>query len=104
LRRLSFVVLLKAANMSLSFEERPSDVPLVHTVWRTQSERAAAFTSVAVSRWEVVLTRYFDQPHLTRALRRFVGHTPAEIARMNGFADMSVSYKTSEFSHVMPGS
>jgi hypothetical protein len=24
---------------------------------------------------------YFDQPHLTRALRQWVGHTPAELAR-----------------------
>jgi len=48
-------------------------------------------------------TAYFDQPHLTRALRRFAGHTPAEIARMNGFADMSLSYKTREFSQAMPG-
>jgi AraC-like DNA-binding protein len=242
--------------MSFIFEERPSDVPLVQTVWRTRSERAGAFTSVAVSRWEMVLTRrqgrttlsvrgpetratrapipsdaeffgiafnhgafmpllppaelvdggidlppagarsfwlhgrawqfpsfdntdtfierlvrdgllvhdqvvgealrgqparltprslrrrvqratgltpgairqidrarqatallqsglaiadvveevaYFDQPHLTRALRRFAGHTPAEIARMNGFADMSLSYKTREFSQAMSG-
>jgi len=242
--------------MGFDFEERASDVPLVQTVWRTQSARAGAFTSVAVSRWEMVLTRrkgrttltvrgpetratrapipsdaeffgiafnhgafmpelspealvdgainlpqagsrsfwlhgrawqfpsfdnadtfvqrlvregllvrdpvvdealrgrptgltprsvrrrvlratglrpgvirqidrarqatallqrgvsiidtvnetaYFDQPHLTRALRRFAGHTPAEIARMNGFADMSLSYKTREFSQAMPG-
>jgi len=242
--------------MGFDFDERASDVPLVQTVWRTQSARAGAFTSVAVSRWEMVLTRrkgrttltvrgpetratrapipsdaeffgiafnhgafmpelppealvdgainlpqagsrsfwlhgrawqypsfdnadtfvqrlvregllvhdaavddglrgrptglsprsvrrrvlratgltpgvirqidrarqatallqggvsiidtvnetaYFDQPHLTRALRRFAGHTPAEIARMNGFADMSLSYKTLEFSQVMPG-
>ena len=26
---------------------------------------------------------YFDQPHLTRALKRFVGQTPAQIARMS---------------------
>lgn len=242
--------------MTLVFEERPSDLALVQTVWRTQSERARTFTSVAVSRWEMVLTRqqgrttlsvrgpetaatrapippdaeffgiafnhgafmpllppaelvdgginlpaagsrsfwlhgrawqfptfdnadafvqrlvragllvqdrvvddalrgrpmrlsrrsvrrrflratgltpgvicqidrarqatallqsgvsiadtmdataYFDQPHLTRALRRFAGHTPAEIARMNGIADMSLSYKTREFSRAMPG-
>jgi AraC-like DNA-binding protein len=40
---------------------------------------------------------YFDQAHLTRALRRFAGHTPAAILRMNGFADMSLSCETSEF-------
>jgi methylphosphotriester-DNA--protein-cysteine methyltransferase len=26
---------------------------------------------------------YFDQPHLTRALKQWVGHTPAEIIRMS---------------------
>jgi AraC-like DNA-binding protein len=26
---------------------------------------------------------YFDQPHLTRALKRFVGQTPAQIARLS---------------------
>jgi AraC-like DNA-binding protein len=26
---------------------------------------------------------YFDQPHLTRSLRHFIGHTPAEIIRMS---------------------
>jgi AraC-like DNA-binding protein len=25
---------------------------------------------------------YFDQPHLTRSLKRWVGHTPGEIIRM----------------------
>jgi AraC-like DNA-binding protein len=27
---------------------------------------------------------YFDQPHLTRSLRRFIGRTPGEIARRDG--------------------
>jgi methylphosphotriester-DNA--protein-cysteine methyltransferase len=26
---------------------------------------------------------YFDQPHLTRSLKQFVGYTPAQIIRMN---------------------
>jgi AraC-like DNA-binding protein len=25
---------------------------------------------------------YYDQPHLTRSLKRFIGHTPAQIARL----------------------
>ncbi|MDD7965753.1 helix-turn-helix domain-containing protein [Actinomycetospora lemnae] len=28
---------------------------------------------------------YYDQPHLTRSLRAFIGHTPAEIARGEAF-------------------
>jgi len=31
--------------MIFSFEERPSDSPFVERIWRTQSERAGAFTS-----------------------------------------------------------
>jgi methylphosphotriester-DNA--protein-cysteine methyltransferase len=26
---------------------------------------------------------YFDQPHLTRSLKHFMGQTPAQIVRMN---------------------
>jgi methylphosphotriester-DNA--protein-cysteine methyltransferase len=38
---------------------------------------------------------YFDQPHLTRALRHFIGQTPAQIAG-NGMAkQLSFLYKTS---------
>jgi AraC-like DNA-binding protein len=40
---------------------------------------------------------YFDQAHLTRTLKRFAGHSPAEILRMGEDAEMSVSYKTAEF-------
>ncbi len=35
---------------------------------------------------------YFDQAHLTRSLKRFVGHTPAQIARGN--EQLSLLYKT----------
>ncbi len=30
---------------------------------------------------------YFDQPHLTRALKQFIGHTPAQIMRLSQAAD-----------------
>ena len=33
-------------------------------------------------------TGYYDQPHLTRALRRLIGHTPAELARGGQFLDL----------------
>jgi AraC-like DNA-binding protein len=29
---------------------------------------------------------YFDQPHMTRALKQYVGQTPAQIARLDQFA------------------
>jgi AraC-like DNA-binding protein len=42
----------------LIFEERKSDSPLVETIWRTQSECAASFISLAASHWEMVLSRH----------------------------------------------
>jgi AraC-like DNA-binding protein len=70
-----------------------------------QIESARQATALLQSGVSIVDTAnacaYFDQPHLTRALKRFIGHTPAQILDMNGFADMSLSYKTSEFRRVM---
>jgi hypothetical protein len=37
-------------------EERPAGSAFVEKVWRTRSERAGAFTSVAASNWEVVIS------------------------------------------------
>jgi hypothetical protein len=31
---------------------------------------------------------YYDQPHLTRSLRRLIGHTPVEVARGGMFLDL----------------
>ncbi len=38
---------------------------------------------------------YFDQPHLTRALRYFIGQTPAQIADNGTAKQLSFLYKTS---------
>lgn len=43
--------------MTFAFDERSSDSRFVETIWRTQSERAGVFTSVAVSHWEMVVTK-----------------------------------------------
>jgi AraC-like DNA-binding protein len=37
---------------------------------------------------------YFDQPHLTRALKRYIGDTPAQLAAGKGSAPLSYLYKT----------
>jgi AraC-like DNA-binding protein len=70
-----------------------------------QIDRARQATALLQSGVSIVDTvneaGFFDQPHLTRALKRYVGHTPGEIVRMDGLADMSLSYKTMEFSRVM---
>ncbi|MCC6168020.1 MAG: helix-turn-helix domain-containing protein [Caldilineaceae bacterium] len=47
-----------------------------------RAQRAAAFLRQGRSILDTVEEAgYFDQPHLTRALKRWVGHTPAQIAR-----------------------
>lgn len=51
--------------MSFVFEERPSDSPFVERVWRTQSERAGSFTSLAATHWEMVVTTMNGKPSIT---------------------------------------
>jgi AraC-like DNA-binding protein len=54
----------------------------IHQVERAR--QAAALLEQGVSILDTVYeTGYFDQPHLTRALKQWVGHTPAQILRMN---------------------
>lgn len=43
--------------MKFSFDMRPSDSPLVDTVWHTYSQGGGSFISTAASRWEMVVTR-----------------------------------------------
>lgn len=53
------------SNQMLDFDARPSDSPLVETIWRSQSERAGEFLSVAASHWEMVITRLAGNIHVT---------------------------------------
>jgi AraC-like DNA-binding protein len=41
---------------------------------------------------------YYDQPHLTRSLRRFIGQTPAQLLHHNRPEQLSFLYKTTLFS------
>ena len=51
--------------MFLVFEERPSDSPYVERVWRSYSERAGTFLSVASSHIEMVVSRVRGHQFLT---------------------------------------
>jgi hypothetical protein len=49
-----------------------------------RAQRAAELLRQGMSILDVVdEAGYFDQPHLTRSLRQWVGHTPAQIIRMS---------------------
>lgn len=44
--------------MFLTIVDRPSDSPFVERIWRSQGERAGTFHSIAMSHWEMVVTKY----------------------------------------------
>lgn len=44
--------------MLLNFEDRLFDSPFVERIWRSHSGRAGTLRSVAMSNWEMVVTRY----------------------------------------------
>lgn len=55
-----------------------------HVYQFERAQRAAALLQQGASILDTVEeTGYYDQPHLTRSLRRFVGFTPAQIAGRN---------------------
>jgi AraC-like DNA-binding protein len=57
-----------------------------------RAQQAAALLAQGTPILDVVdRLDYFDQPHLTRMLKRFTGYTPAQIARTG---ELAVSYKT----------
>jgi hypothetical protein len=68
-----------------SIQRRISRVTgLTHAAIRQieRAERAVALLEGGATILDVVeRMRYADQPHLTRSLRRFIGHTPAQIVR-----------------------
>lgn len=49
----------------LTFEERLSDSPLIERVWRSQSERADTFLSVAQCHFEMAVTRHRGKMFIT---------------------------------------
>jgi hypothetical protein len=48
---------VKLATQLFAFDNRVSDSPFVEKIWRTRSVPVEEFMSVAVTRWELVVTR-----------------------------------------------
>ena len=55
----------ESQRLLITFEDRPSDSPVVERVWRSHSERAGTFLSVAVCNWVMVVTRLAGRTFLT---------------------------------------
>ena len=51
--------------MFLTFTERPSDSPVVERIWRSRSDSAGVFLSVAASHFEIAVTRHHGKVFLT---------------------------------------
>jgi hypothetical protein len=49
----------------LTFEERLSDLPFVERIWRSHSERAGTFLSVAACHFEMAVTRHQGKTFIT---------------------------------------
>src|SRR5215468_1930031 len=56
---------MKRAVELFTFERRSSCSPMIEQTWRTRSEPEESFTSVAVSHWEMVVTRQRGTARLT---------------------------------------
>jgi AraC-like DNA-binding protein len=52
-------------HLLIMFDDRPSDSPFVERVWRSHSENAGVFHSIAASHWEMVVTRHEGKTSLT---------------------------------------
>jgi AraC-like DNA-binding protein len=51
--------------MIFTIEDRLSDSPFVERIWRAQSERTGSLRSIAMSGWEMVVSRYQDKTYMT---------------------------------------
>ena len=51
--------------MIFTIEDRLSDSPFVERIWRAQTERTGSLRSIAMSGWEMVVSRYQDKTYMT---------------------------------------
>ena len=59
-------------------------LPQIHIWQMKRAQRAAALLQQGVSILDTVYEAgYYDQPHLTRSLKRFIGQTPAQLIRFS---------------------
>jgi hypothetical protein len=106
-------VLVREPAVSTALRGRPDDLSLrsvqrrflrtaglTHSTAR-QIERAryaALLLKQGVSILDTVhRAGYFDQPHMTRSMRRLIGRTPAEVSRKSRPVQLSFLYKTIPF-------
>lgn len=106
-------ILARDSTVECTLLQRPSALSLrseQRHFLRSTGVTCAAYRQIERARYATILLRegvpildvvsrlgYFDQPHLTRSLRRFIGQAPAKIMRRE--RQLSFLYKTA--SHLM---
>ncbi len=75
--------------MDLACEDRLADSSFGELVWRSQSQSSDPFISMAE-----VSAGYFDQAHLIKSLKHFVGLTPGLIIDNSRLEKLSFLYNT----------
>ncbi len=81
------------------FKGRLSESPFVESIWYTQSEQAGDFTSVAATRWEMVITKMAGRTTMTvRGPETFA--TPALIPPDAEF--LGITFKLGTFMPIFP--
>lgn len=93
-------------NMSLRSIQRRfrQTVGLTHSAIHQieRARRATILLQQGVSILDTVhLLGYFDQPHLTHALRNFIGQTPTQLQDIRSVEQLSYLYKTALFDQAM---
>src|SRR5436190_14545963 len=53
------------SGLLINFEDRRSDSPSIERVWRSRSERAGVFRSIATCHWDMVVTHLHGRLTLT---------------------------------------
>ncbi len=83
--------------MDLTCVERPSDSPYVERIWRSQSEHAEPFVSVADSHYAIVVTKYQEKTLVTvrgpeTKATQATGHAGAEFLGIQFKAGVFMPY------------
>ena len=106
-------LLVREPAVSVALRGRPEDLSLrsvQRRFLRTAGLTHSAARQIERARYAALLLKqgvsildavhsagYFDQPHMTRSMRRFIGRTPAEVSRRSPAVQLSFLYKTTPF-------
>ena len=106
-------LLVREPAVSAALRGRPEDLSLrsvQRRFLRTAGLTHSAARQIERARYAALLLKqgvsildtvhragYFDQPHLTRSMRHFIGRTPAQISRQSRPVQLSFLYKTTPF-------